>query len=127
MILRYVLAWVPMILIGIANGTLREMTYGKHLNELRAHQVSTIVGVGLFGAYIWVLTSMWNLESATQAIVIGSTWLGLTIAFEFLFGHFVAGQSWSRLLRDYNLLAGRVWLVVLIWIAIAPWFFFRFS
>lgn len=127
MILRYILAWIPMIFIGIANGTLRETTYGKYLNELQAHQVSTIVGIGLFSSYIWGLTHLWQLESTTQAIVIGAIWFGLTIAFEFIFGHYVAGHSWSRLFQDYNLFAGRVWLLVLLWIAIAPWLFYRLS
>jgi hypothetical protein len=30
------------------------------------------------------------------------------------------GHTWSKLLADYNLLAGRVWIFVLIWTAIAP-------
>lgn len=127
MILRYVLAWIPMIFIGIVNGTLRETTYGKHLNELQAHRVSTIIGISLFGSYIWALTHLWRLESSTQAIVIGAIWLGLTIAFEFIFGHYIAGHSWSRLFDDYNLFAGRVWILVLLWIAIAPWLFYRLS
>ncbi|MBD0344472.1 MAG: hypothetical protein ICV63_06485 [Coleofasciculus sp. Co-bin14] len=126
MILRYILAWIPMIFIGIINGIVREVTYGKYLNELRAHQVSTITGVLLFSFYIWALTRLWSIESPEQALIIGFIWLGLTVVFEFTFGHYVAGHSWSRLLSDYNILAGRVWIVVLIWIAIAPLLFSRF-
>jgi hypothetical protein len=126
MILRYILAWIPMIFIGIANGMIREGTYGKYLSELRAHQVSTAVGIVLFGVYIWLVTRLWKIESLTQAIVIGGIWLGLTIAFEFSFGHYVAGQPWNKLLSDYNILAGRVWIVVIIWIAIAPLLFYSF-
>lgn len=126
MILRYVLAWIPMIFLGIANGVVRETTYGKYLSELQAHQVSTLTGVCLFGLYVWGLTRLWRLESFGQALAIGLIWLGLTVAFEFLFGHYIAGHSWSQLLRDYNVLAGRVWIVVLIWITIAPAFFYRF-
>jgi len=120
MILRYILAWIPMIFIGIINGIVREVTYRKYLNELRAHQVSTITGVLLFGFYIWGLTRLWSIESQEQALIIGFIWLGLTVVFEFTFGHYIAGHSWSRLLSDYNILAGRVW------IAIAPLFFYRF-
>jgi hypothetical protein len=29
-----------------------------------------------------------------------------TVAFELTFGHYVMGHPWSRLLADYNLLAG---------------------
>ena len=49
---KYVLAWVLMGLIVIANGTLREGWYGQHLSEQQAHQVSTGTGVLLFGVYI---------------------------------------------------------------------------
>jgi hypothetical protein len=52
-------------------------------------------------------------------------WLSLTIAFEFLFGHFVAGHLWSKLLHDYNVLAGRVWAFFLIWVTAAPYLFYR--
>lgn len=126
MILRYILAWIPMIFIGIINGIVREVTYGKYLSELRAHQVSTITGVLLFGFYIWALTHLWSIESPEQALTIGLIWLGLTVVFEFTFGHYVAGHSWSQLLSDYNILSGRVWMVVLIWMAIAPLLFYRF-
>lgn len=126
MILRYILAWIPMVFIGIINGMVREITYGKYLSELRAHQVSTITGVFLFSIYIWGLTRFWNFTSLKQAIAVGFIWLGLTVIFEFIFGHYVAKHSWSMLLQDYNILAGRVWLVVLIWIAIAPILFYRF-
>jgi len=30
--------------------------------------------------------------------------LALTVAFEFLFFHYVGGRSWSKLLANYNLL-----------------------
>ena len=33
--------------------------------------------------------------------------------FELGFGHWVAGHPWSRLLADYDLLAGRIWVLVL--------------
>jgi hypothetical protein len=37
-----------------------------------------------------------------------------TIAFEFLFGHYVMGHSWDSLWADYNVLQGRLWPLVLI-------------
>ena len=49
MIVRYVIAWLPMVVIGIINGVIREQWYGNHLSELRAHQVSTVTGAVLFG------------------------------------------------------------------------------
>lgn len=127
MILRYVLAWIPMIPIAIINGIVREFGYSKYLSELRSHQVSTATGILLFGLYIGGLSYLWPLESIAQALLIGFIWLGLTVAFEFLFGHYVAGHSWERLLSDYNLLAGRIWVLVLLWIAIAPLLFYSLT
>lgn len=124
--LRYILAWIPMVFIGIINGIAREVTYGKYLSELRAHQVSTLTGILLFSIYIWGLSYFFRFESLQQALTIGLIWLGLTVIFEFSFGHYVAKHSWSLLLHDYNILAGRVWIIVLIWIAIAPMVFYRF-
>jgi hypothetical protein len=122
---KYVLVWVPMVAVAIANGVVREAWYGKHLSELAAHQVSTLTSVILFGVYIWFILRIWPPTSAAQAIAVGLLWLAMTIAFEFLFGNYVAGHSWERLLHDYNLLARRIWPLVLFWIAVAPYLFFR--
>jgi len=111
--------------IAIVNGVLRESWYGKRLSELAAHQVSTLTAVILFGVYIWFILRIWPPTSAVQAIAVGLLWLAMTIAFEFVFGHYVAGHTWERLLHDYNLLAGRIWLLVLVWVAVAPYLCFR--
>ncbi len=126
MIWRYGLAWLPMVAIAILNGILRETTYGKQLSESRAHQLSTVTGILFLGTYIWFVTGLLGFESLSQALMIGCLWFGLTIAFEFLFGHFVAKHSWHELLADYNLLAGRLWPLVLLWVAIAPALFCYF-
>jgi hypothetical protein len=122
---KYVLVWLPMVFIAIANGAVREGWYGKYLSELQAHQVSTVTGVLLFGVYIWVLIRLWRPASAEQALNIGLVWLGMTVAFEFLFGHYVAKRSWSDLLHDYNIFVGRVWLVVLVWVLVASYLFYQ--
>lgn len=51
-----------------------------------------------------------------EALVIGIGWLLCAIAFEFGFGHYVDGLSWSRLLADYDLTRGR--LLLLVWLAV---------
>lgn len=114
-----------MVLIAILNGVMREATYGKYLNELQAHQVSTGIGVLLFGLYIGAISRFWGFDSAEQALTVGCIWLGLTVAFEFTFGHYVAGHAWTKLLADYNILAGKLWVLVLVWITLAPFLFYR--
>jgi hypothetical protein len=53
------LAWFPMILIAIANGVLREYGYGKRMTECAAYQLSTLIGIVLFGIYIWGVILFW--------------------------------------------------------------------
>ena len=122
---RYVLAWVPMVAIAVVNGTLRQAWYGRHLSELRAHQVSTLTALLLLGLYMRWVIRRWPPRSTAQALGIGGLWLVLTLAFEFLFGHYVAGHSWTRLAADYDLLAGRLWPLVLLWVAMAPYLLAR--
>lgn len=125
MIWKYLIGWLPLVVIGILNGVIRGTVYEKYVGDLTAHQISTLTGIILMGCYIWWLTGKWEIVSSSQAIIIGMIWLDLTIAFEFLFGHYIVGHPWSRLLYDYNLLEGRIWVLVLIWIAIAPFVFYK--
>ena len=126
MILKYTVSWIGMVIIAIMNGVIRDAVYGKSLGELSAHQISTFTLIILSGLYLWLLGLTWNITSPGQAITIGLIWLALTVAFEFLFGHYVMKHSWTRLLHDYNILKGRIWILVLIWITIAPYVFHKF-
>ncbi|HEX7184432.1 MAG TPA: hypothetical protein VF756_21580 [Thermoanaerobaculia bacterium] len=114
-----------MLAIAFANGALREAWIRKHAGELQAHQISTALLVLLFSVYIWIVVRVWPPASPRQAFAVGLMWLGLTLAFEFLFGHYVSGLPWSTLLRDYNLLAGRLWALVPLWVLVAPYLFYR--
>ena len=125
MLWKYVLAWIPMVFLAIANGALREITYGKRVTALRAHQISTVTAIALFAVYLGFVFHRWPVQSSGQAWAIGLWFLVLTVAFEFGFGRFVAGHSWGQLLLAYNLAAGRVWALVLVFITVAPWLSFR--
>jgi hypothetical protein len=123
--IRYVLAWIPMLAIAIANGTLRQLTFAKVLSEPHAHQLSTITGSIFLGAFIWLVIRNWPPSSSSQALLIGFVWVSLTIAFESFMGFALQHRSLSQVLHEYNLFIGRVWLLFLVWLAVAPWLFFR--
>ena len=121
------LSWIGLVSIAIINGIIRDTKYRKLMNELQAHQISTLIFILLSGVYIWTLSLRLRMESSSQAITIGLIWIVMTIAFEFLFGHYVAKRSWSRLLQEYNIFKGRVWILVLLWAGIAPYLFYKLS
>jgi len=124
-VLKYSVSWLGMVILAILNGTIREKAYGKLMGELTAHQLSTLAGLILFGVYIWMLTGLFRIESSRQALLIGSIWLLMTVVFEFVFGHYVMGHPWDKLLNDYNILKGRVWSLMLIWTFVAPYICYR--
>jgi hypothetical protein len=114
-----------MLVIAVANGALRQATFAKTLPELRAHQLSTLIGSVLVGLFIWFVVRRWPPSSGRQALSIGAVWLLLTVGFETFMGLGLAHRPLSRVLHEYDLFAGRVWLLFLIWLTLAPWVFFR--
>jgi hypothetical protein len=113
------------MILAILNGLIREKLYRRYLGELPAHQVSTVSLLLLISTFVWVFTLFWPFESAGQALAVGAIWVTITIVFEFIFGHFVMKKSWETLLRDYNLLQGRIWLLILLWTLLAPFTFYH--
>ena len=121
---KFFISWVPGIPIAIFNGVIRGYWYQQFLPEQQSHQLSTLSFIILFGVYVWFILRWLKLPSTQAALRLGLFWLVLTVAFEFLFGHFVMGYSWTTLFQDYNILAGRVWILVLVWITITPVIFY---
>jgi len=113
--------------LGVANGVLREVTYGSLIPEIRAHQLSTVLLIFFTGLFVWLLNNHWPIPSLRRAWMIGLAWLSLTILFEFGFGHFVIGHPWARLFADYNILAGRIWILFLVWILVLPVLIYRYG
>lgn len=126
MILKYFIAWFPMILIAMLNGSLREYVIADYVSELIAHQISCVTLIIFFSLYIYFISRKWKIDSSSKSWLIGLMWLCMTVIFEFGFFHYAAGQPWEILLADYNIFAGRLWILVLIWILIAPRIFYKF-
>ncbi len=116
-----------MLFIAVANGAFRQLTFAKALSELRSHQLSTVIGSALIGTFIWFVMRWWPPKSGRHAIAIGLLWVVLTVAFETFMGLVLQHRSLFEVLHEYDLFAGRVWCLFLLWLAFAPWLFFRFG
>jgi hypothetical protein len=127
MIRKYIVGWFGLLMIAMVNGALRDLVYKPFLGDLLSHQVSVVIGILLFGFFIWFLIKRWPLSSSSQTWIVGFMWLCMTVAFEFLFFHYARGVPWSVLLHDYNILEGRLWILVLVWVTIAPWLMWRWN
>lgn len=122
---RYFVAWFPIIILAFANATIREAVYKRYVGELAAHQISTLSLGILVGIYVLVLSRSLKLQNSGQAVGVGLMWLVMTIIFETGLGHYVLGNPWSQVLRDYNISEGRVWPLFLLWLMVSPYVFYR--
>jgi hypothetical protein len=121
-ILFYALGvWVIFVVLAIINGAIRERFYKPKLGDLSAHRISTIILIVVIFIGTYLFLKLIKLEyTQKDLILIGLIWLAMTIIFEFVFGHYVMGNPWDRLLADYNILKGRIWSLVLVAETFAP-------
>jgi len=68
-----------------------------------------------------------GLFSASQTWLLGALWLALTILFEFSFGMLVMKHSFVHLLADYNIFAGKTWVIFLAAVFVAPYVGWRIA
>jgi hypothetical protein len=119
-ILRAGLAWFAILALAIVNGALRELWIIPHRGELVGHVASTLLLCAVIVLTSWFAIGWIRPLSSQQAWTVGLEWVLMTLAFEFLAGHYLFGNPWSRLFADYNVLRGRIWVLVLITTLLAP-------
>jgi hypothetical protein len=118
---RALAVWFLLLVAAVVNGVFRERVLVPRMGSHAGHVLSTVILCILIFALTWLTISWIGPPTAKTAITIGGCWLLLTLAFEFGFGHYGARKPWSELLADYDVLHGRVWILVLITTAAAPW------
>jgi len=117
---RAFIVWFAILLLAIVNGALREKILNPGLGEASGHIASTLILSILVVLVSWLSMSWIGPASFREAIIVGSGWLALTLAFEFLAGHYLFGTSWDKLLADYDMSRGRIWPLVLLTTLISP-------
>jgi len=118
-------AWCLFAALAVSNGVLRVSVVTPLVGDQAAHVIATVLLCAIIATLTWLLLPWLAPGSPRDALIIGTAWLSMTVAFEFLAGHFLFGHDWDRLLADYNLARGRVWLFVLITTLLAPVWAYR--
>lgn len=104
--------WLGIAVLAVMNGLLREAVLKPRIGERIAHVTSTLlltaaIIVISFVSQVWIKTA-----SLGEAWLVSAGWFTATLAFEFLAGHYAFGNPWSKILADYDVRRGRVWLLV---------------
>ncbi|MFA5312938.1 MAG: hypothetical protein WC375_06460 [Methanomassiliicoccales archaeon] len=115
-------AWAAIALCAIANGMFRGLVLTPAFGETIARMISCVMLITILLAMSNLLLRRSKLDlTERELVVIGMAWLGLTMVFEFGFGHFIEGISWEVLLIDYDVMKGRFWILVLVFTALSPY------
>jgi hypothetical protein len=118
--LRSLVVWCVFVALAVINGGFRDAVLTPRLGEHASHVIGTITLCTAILIVTWLTINWMRPAKSTDALLIGGVWVLMTVGFEFLVGHYVFGTSWARLLADYDLVGGRVWLLVLATLAFAP-------
>ncbi len=121
MIWRALMVWVGILILAVLNGGARLAWLIPYFSETAGRALSTIALCGLVFVVAWLTISWMRPLGVADALRLGLLWLLLTLAFEFLAGHYLFHQPWAVLLKDYDLSRGRIsGVAVLVVVLFAP-------
>ena len=120
MYFRAIITWLFFLPVPIINGFLREKWYKAVVGETAAHQIGTLVVSSVFFIYAYIsLKDKISVLNNVELLKIGLLWLIMTVFFEFGLG-LAGGRSWEYMLADYNIIKGRIWVLVLLTVFTSP-------
>jgi len=112
--------WLIILILAVINGIIRDYTYKSHPLS------SLILSIVIFLITFLFLKVGTYSEDTKTYLLLGLMWVILTVAFEFLFFHYITNHSWEELISNYNIIQGNLWIIVVISTGIAPWLMSRF-
>ena len=114
------LIWLAIAILAIGNGVLRESVLVPMLGQGLALPIS---GISL-SIIVFIVTyfafGFFGKQSFLTYFLIGLQWVFMTLIFEFVFGHYVAGKSWSTILQVFDTTKGDLFIFVLLMSLISP-------
>ena len=120
MVARALVVWCALLAVAFANGFVRVAWLIPATGDRTGHVISTVMLSAAIALLSWVTIGWIRPMTGRDALLIGAMWVALTLAFEFLAGHYVFGSPWKTLLADYNVFDGRIWVLVLITTGLSP-------
>jgi hypothetical protein len=120
MVMRAGLIWCVLLAIASINGIAREAILIPRIGDVVGRAASSLALSAFIAILTWISIRWIAPQSSQQAWSVGLIWVALTLGFEFLAGHYLFHNPWSRLLEDYNVVRGRIWILVLITTLVSP-------
>jgi hypothetical protein len=113
--------WLILVFFAIVNGIFRERILAPHLGQDIALPVSGITLSALVFMVAYFSSPLFGRNTGKTFILIGAQWVLMTLLFEFIFGHYVAGKPWKTLFQIFNMLKGDLFILVLLVSLLSPY------
>jgi hypothetical protein len=119
MLLRALVIWFAILVLASLNGALRDLIVAPRIGDTVARAISTVILCGVVLLVSWISIRWIGPQSPRQALAVGLFWLVLTLTFE-IGSQRLSGKPWSTVLADYDVLQGRIWVLVPMVTFLAP-------
>lgn len=120
MIKKSLLIWLSIIPLAILNGGLRDKVITPLIGEIWALPLSGVLLCVMVGILCYFTIPRLGKGTVATYRTIGLLWVVLTIGFETGMG-LITGESFRELVKAYDITTGNLWLLVVVFVGIAPW------
>jgi len=107
--------WGLLAIVAVLNAAVRELVLVPIIGEKLALPFS-----GVLLSILIFLTTL-SMVPLLKISISSGYWLGLTLTFEYLFGHYIIGEPWDKLLTVFNILEGDLFLLALFTTGVSPY------
>ena len=121
LLLKAIGVWIIILTLAIFNAAIREKLLAPMIGFGNALPVSGLLLSIFILLVAFVSMPFFGSSESKMYVFVGVIWFVLTLSFEFLFGHFIAGKPWYEIIQVFNIKKGDLFIVALFATLISPW------
>jgi hypothetical protein len=106
MLRRAIVVWLLVMAVEFVHGTLRWIFLRPRVGNFRSGQIGVFTGALLILLIVYICDPWLRARDNGERLQAGVLWVGLTLAFEFPFGHYVMHRSWESIGAEYDIIHG---------------------
>ena len=118
--LRAVGLWFLLMMAETLHGLWRAKVLAVWIGEVAARDVSVFTGSLIILLITFACIGWIPSRNTRTLLLVGVTWVFLTIGFEVVLGRLAFGRSWSDVASDFDLFHGRLLPLGLLFLLFAP-------
>ena len=117
---RAVGLWFFVMMVETLHGFYRAKVLAHWIGDAAAHDVSLFTGSLVILLIVLACIGWIPSRSALTLLLVGLTWVVLTIAYELALGRLAFHRSWAEIASDFDLLHGRLLPIGLLFLMFSP-------